>query len=381
MSQYALELAQKLMQKKSVTPENDGAIELLAGELKKLGFKNTILSFSDNNLPEIHNLYAKFGNSAKNLAFAGHTDVVPAGDIKKWSFDPFSATIDNNILYGRGAVDMKVAIACFLGAVKLFLAKNPDFNNSISFLITGDEEDIAINGTVKVIDYLVKNNEKISHTIVGEPTNPEKIGEMVKVGRRGSVNFTLTATGKQGHVAYPENAINPITALIKTLNLLIDHQFDLGNKYFDPTHLEVTSFDVNNSTTNIIPESATAKFNIRFNSEYDSKQIIQIIDEACSKTLAQYKLDHRVSGESFLTEDINLQNMITTAVKDVVGKAPILSTTGGTSDARFIKNICPTIEFGLINKTAHQIDEHIALDDIEKLEKIYLRFLELYFQS
>ena len=381
MSQYTLELAQKLMQRKSVTPENDGAIELLAGELAKLGFKNTILSFSDNNLPEIHNLYAKFGNSAKNLAFAGHTDVVPAGDITKWSFDPFSATIDNNILYGRGAVDMKVAIACFLGAVKLFLAKNPDFNNSISFLITGDEEDIAINGTVKVIDYLVKNNEKISHTIVGEPTNPEKIGEMVKVGRRGSVNFTLTAIGKQGHVAYPENAINPITALIKTLNLLIDHQFDLGNKYFDPTHLEVTSFDVDNSTTNIIPESATAKFNIRFNSEYDSKQIIQIIDEACSKTLAQYELDHRVSGESFLTEDINLQNMITTAVKDVVGKAPILSTTGGTSDARFIKNICPTIEFGLINKTAHQIDEHIALDDIEKLEKIYLRFLELYFQS
>ncbi|MBT4878453.1 MAG: succinyl-diaminopimelate desuccinylase [Alphaproteobacteria bacterium] len=381
MSQYTLELAQKLMQRKSVTPENDGAIELLAEELAKLGFKNTILSFSDNNLPEIHNLYAKFGNSAKNLAFAGHTDVVPAGDITKWSFDPFSATIDNNILYGRGAVDMKVAIACFLGAVKLFLAKNPDFNNSISFLITGDEEDIAINGTVKVIDYLVKNNEKISHTIVGEPTNPEKIGEMVKVGRRGSVNFTLTAIGKQGHVAYPENAINPITALIKTLNLLIDHQFDLGNKYFDPTHLEVTSFDVDNSTTNIIPESATAKFNIRFNSEYDSKQIIQIIDEACSKTLAQYELDHRVSGESFLTEDINLQNMITTAVKDVVGKAPILSTTGGTSDARFIKNICPTIEFGLINKTAHQIDEHIALDDIEKLEKIYLRFLELYFQS
>lgn len=379
MSKYSIELAQKLITKKSVTPNNDGAIELLAKELENLGFKNEILIFADDNLPKIHNLYAKYGNSSKNLAFAGHTDVVPPGDLKKWSFDPFAATIDNNILYGRGAVDMKVAIACFVGAVKLFLAEKQDFNDSISFLITGDEEDIAVNGTVKIIEYLTNKNEKISHTIVGEPTNPKNIGEMVKVGRRGSINFNLKAIGKQGHVAYPENAINPVTALIKTLNLLIDHQFDLGNKYFDPTHLEVTSIDVNNNTSNIIPESASAKFNIRFNSEYNSNEIIQIIEEACLKTLEEYELNYRVSGESFLTEDSKLQNTIIKAVKEVTGKAPILSTTGGTSDARFIKNICPTIEFGLINKTAHQIDEHIKLEDIEKLEAIYLKFLKLYF--
>ncbi|MFZ8864295.1 MAG: succinyl-diaminopimelate desuccinylase [Rickettsiales bacterium] len=379
MSKYTLELAQRLIQRKSVTPENDGAIELLALELEKLGFKNKILHFNDNNLPTIHNLYAKYGDDSKNLAFAGHTDVVPPGEIKKWRFDPFAATIDNNILYGRGAVDMKVAIACFVGAVKLFLENNPNFKNSISFLITGDEEDIAVNGTIKIIEYLTKHQEKISHTIVGEPTNPENIGDMVKIGRRGSINFDLKAIGKQGHVAYPENASNPITALIKTLNLLIDHQFDFGNKYFDPTHLEVTAINVDNKTSNIIPESAVAKFNIRFNSEYNSEQIIAAITEACQKTLEKYELNYRVSGESFLTEDSKLQNIITSAIKDITGKTPILSTTGGTSDARFIKDICPTIEFGLINKTAHQIDEQIAISDIELLEKIYLRFLELYF--
>jgi len=379
MSNYAVELAQKLMQKKSVTPENDGAIEFLAEELKGLGFKTEILKYSDQGSPEVSNLYAKYGESDKNLAFAGHTDVVPAGDESKWTHPPFASEIADNKLYGRGAVDMKAAIACYIAATKEFLNDNQDFKDSLSFIITGDEEGVAINGTVKMVEELKNRQEKISHCIVGEPTNPTKIGEMLKVGRRGSVNFTIKVIGTQGHVAYPENANNPITSLVKLLNFLIDYPYDEGNEYFDPTNLEVTSIDVANPTTNVIPETASAKFNIRFNSEYQSQDIIEMITMACDKVLGKYEIEHRVSGESFINEDEEIKTIMVNSVKEVTGSEPKLSTTGGTSDARFIKDICPCIECGLINKTAHQIDENIALDDLIKLKDIYRKTIENYF--
>jgi succinyl-diaminopimelate desuccinylase len=371
----AIEISQELIKKKSITPINDGAIEYLAKELETLGFHCEILVFED-----VSNLYAKFGSAEKNFCFAGHTDVVPPGDESLWKFNPFSATIENGILYGRGAVDMKVAIAAFVAATEEFLNSKPGFKDSISFLITGDEEAIAINGTVKVIDWLKQNNEKISHCIVGEPTNPSQIGEMIKVGRRGSVNFTIHSIGKQGHVAYPENAINPVTALIKLLNLLDEHKFDEGNEYFDPTNLEITSIDVGNTTTNIIPETATANLNVRFNSEHTGQNIIDLIEYSCQKTLMNYKLEHRISGESFYNPDKFFSALVSDSVKNITKIEPKLSTTGGTSDARFIKNICPCVEFGLINKTAHQIDESIKTDEIVLVKNCYLEILKNYFK-
>ncbi len=381
MSEYALNLAQNLINKKSVTPEDDGAIALLITELEKLGFNAELMPFSEAGYPTIQNFYAKLGNSNKNLAFAGHTDVVPAGDETKWHSPPFTATIRDNKLYGRGAVDMKCAITAYIGAVKTFLENNPNFNDSLSFIITGDEEDISINGTVKMVEELKQRNEQISLCIVGEPTNPGKIGEMLKIGRRGSVNFELEVYGQQGHVAYPENALNPITALVKLLNLLTDHQFDHGNEFFDPTNLEITSFDVANPATNVIPETARAKFNIRFSSEYQSKDLIELITDTCARCLPKHNLTYKVSGESFYNNNREYASLVQHACEKVTGLNPVLSTTGGTSDARFIKDICPTIECGLINKTAHQIDEHIALADLEILEKIYLQIIEDFFKS
>ena len=380
MKEYSLELAQKLLQKKSITPENDGAIELLQTELEKLGFKTEIMIFSEGNHATIKNLYAKYGNSDKNLAFAGHTDVVPTGDIDKWSVDPFKAEIKNNKLYARGAVDMKPAITSFIAATKSFLEEKKDFKDSISFIITGDEEAIAVNGTVKMVEEFKKRKEKISHCIVGEPTNPNYVGEMVKVGRRGSINFNITVIGTQGHVAYPHNADNPNNYLIKFINEINNYVFDNGNDFFQATNLEVTSIDVGNQTTNIIPELAKAKINVRFNDIHQGKDIVKIIEEIASKTIAKYELDYKISGESFFNKDKNFTKIIEESIENITGNKAELSTTGGTSDARFIKDICPTIEFGLINETAHKIDEHIDINEIEKLDKIYLEILRNYFK-
>ena len=373
-------IAEELIRKKSITPIDDGCIEYLKTLLTELGFKCHILPFSDDNSPTVINLYAKYGNSQeKNFAFAGHTDVVPTGEEKLWNFSPFAAEIKDGVLYGRGAVDMKGAIASFIAAVQEFLEKKTDFQDSISFIITGDEEGIAINGTQKIVEWLQENNEKISHCLVGEPTNPHKLGEMIKVGRRGSVNFTIKALGKQGHVAYPENALNPITSLIASLNLLKNHHFDDGTEYFDPTNLEVTSFDVGNPTTNIIPESATAKLNIRFNSDHQSEDIVNLVKYTLDKTLHKYELEYRVSGESFYNKDKFFSKLVLDSVAKITKEKTILSTTGGTSDARFLKDICPCVEFGLINKTAHQIDENIAVKDLTILKECYKEILENYF--
>ena len=375
MSDLLYNLAQQLIQKKSVTPANDGAIELVADFLTKLGFKCNILDFAEANYPNVRNLYAKYGNSTKNLAFAGHTDVVPTGD--GWKYPPFAAMIDNGNLYGRGAVDMKGAIAAYMIATQEFLQENPNFKHSLSFIITGDEEDIAINGTVKILDWL---KDKVSHTIVGEPTNPNKVGEMIKIGRRGSVNFTITSIGKQGHVAYPENAINPVANMIKLLDFLNNHKFDRGNEFFDPTHLEVTDFNVNNNTSNIIPNDCSARLNIRFNNEQTGENLVKFIKESCGKYLHQHKLDYRISGEAFFNRDSYFTDLIANSIKSITGKEPVRSTSGGTSDARFIKNICPVVECGLINKTAHQIDEHISLEELLKLKNIYKEIIENYFK-
>lgn len=377
MDKEVVELTQALIRKRSITPEDDGAIEFLANYLKKLGFICDILDFTQAGYPNIRNLYARYGESGKNLAYAGHTDVVPTGT--GWNYGPFDAVIDNDILYGRGAVDMKGSIASFVIAVKEFLGNNPTFNQKISFIITGDEEDIAVNGTVKILKWLEDRDEKINHCLVGEPTNPNNVGEMLKVGRRGSVNFTITSIGKQGHVAYPENAISPITRLVKLLNFLTDHQFDKGNKFFDPTHLEITTIDVANNTSNIIPGEATARINIRFNSEHDSDAIIKFIKDSCANYLFKYTLKHRVSGEAFFNRDTYFSDLVTKSITNITGKTVIQSTSGGTSDARFIKNICPVVEFGLVNKTAHRVDENIAIDELIKLKNIYKEIMTNYF--
>ena len=377
MSDEIIHLTQELIKKKSITPDNDGAIEFLSSELQKIGFKCNILSFSEAGHSDIKNLYAKLGVSGKNLAFAGHTDVVPPGT--GWNNDPFSAVVEKNILYGRGVVDMKGAIISFMFAVKEFLLQTPSFNQTISFIITGDEEAIAINGTQKIIKWLNENNEKINHCIVGEPTNPNKVGEMIKIGRRGSINFTITSKGKQGHVAYPENAINPIPSLIKLLDFLANHTFDRGNKFFDPSHLEITNIDIGNNTTNIIPANATAKFNIRFNSEHNSEKLIKFIKGSCEQYLKNYQLDYRVSGESFFNRDTYFTDLVSNAVSKITNTTPIQSTSGGTSDARFLKNICPVVECGLVNKTAHKVDEHIEISELIKLKNIYKEIIISYF--
>jgi len=372
-------LAKELIKKKSVTPDDDGAIELLSDYLKQLGFTCNILDFKQSGYPDTRNLYACYGDSGMNLAFAGHTDVVPAGD--GWQYGPFDAVIHNDTLYGRGAVDMKGAIASFIIAVKEFLESNPKFNNKISFIITGDEEDVAINGTIKILEWLKQRHEKIDHCLVGEPTNPNSVGEMIKIGRRGSINFTITSIGKQGHVAYPENAINPVSRLTKLLDFLSNHTFDKGNKFFDPTNLEITTIDVGNKTTNVIPYQATAQLNIRFNNEHDSKALIKFIKEACSEYLYKYSLEHRVSGEAFFNRDTYFTDLVSTSIENIIKKAPIQSTSGGTSDARFIKDICPVVEFGLVNKTAHRVDENIDVDELIQLKNIYKEIISNYFKS
>jgi succinyl-diaminopimelate desuccinylase len=380
MKEYSLKLAQKLLQKKSITPEDDGAIDLIQKELDNIGFKTEIMIFSEDNQATIKNLYAKYGDSDKNLAFAGHTDVVPIGDIKKWNIDPFKAEIIDNKLYARGAVDMKPAITSFIAAVKEFLSEKKNFQDSISFIITGDEEGIAVNGTAKMVNEFIRRKEKFSHCIVGEPTNPYNVGEMIKIGRRGSINFNITVIGTQGHVAYPHNADNPNRSLVKFLHEINHYVFDKGNDFFQATNLEVTSIDVNNKITNIIPEIATAKINIRFNNIHTGEDIVNIIQGIAKNSLTKYELDYKISGESFFNHDKEFIKLISDSIEEITGKPPELSTNGGTSDARFIKKICPTIEFGLINETAHKINEYIDIDQLEKLDKIYLQILRNYFK-
>ena len=381
-----LTLAKELIKFPSVTPKDAGAIVFLSKQLKKLGFNCKILEFKDKNKKSkpIKNIYARLGKKSPNLCYAGHTDVVPPGKIEDWTVNPFKPTIKKNHLIGRGANDMKSSIACFVSAVEKFLKKRGKFKGSISFLITGDEEGLAINGTKKVVDYLKKRKEKIDFCIVGEPTNPNKLGEMIKIGRRGSISGTIMISGTQGHVAYPHLSNNPINTLVKICKKLNEQKLDKGNKNFQPSNLEITSINVDNKAANVIPALAKAKFNIRFNNLHTSsslkKKIYSIVKSFSKKNKCKFKIDFHVNGESFLTQPNKTIYMAKKIIKKVTKITPVFSTTGGTSDARFIKKISPCLEFGLVNKTMHKIDECVSLKDLKNLTKIYQNILEDYFK-
>ena len=379
-----LQLAKELIRFPTVTPKDAGVMKFLERKLKKLGFKTKILEFKEKGSEPVKNLYARLGNKGPNFCYAGHLDVVPAGNLNDWTVNPFKPSIKKGHLIGRGANDMKSSIAAFVSAVSIFIQKNRGFKGSVSLLITGDEEGVAINGTKKVVDYLKKRKEKIDFCLVGEPTNPNKLGEMIKIGRRGSMTGRLIITGIQGHVAYPHRANNPSTTIVKILKELKDIKFDKGTKDFQPTNLEVTKINIHNMADNVIPGIAHATFNIRFNNKHTSisikNKIKKILKKVCNKTKSKYKIDYSVSGEAFLTKPNHTTFMIQKIIKEITKIKPKLSTTGGTSDARFIKKIAPCLEFGLVGKTMHKVDEAVSLTDLKKLSLIYLNILKYYFK-
>ena len=341
----ALQLAKELIRFPTVTPVDAGVMKFLEKKLKKLGFKTKIIEFKEKGFKSVKNLYARFGTKGPNLCYAGHLDVVPPGNIKDWTINPFKPSVKNNHLIGRGANDMKSSVAAFVSAVSNFLSKNEKFNGSISLLITGDEEGDAINGTKKVVEYLKKRKEKINFCLVGEPTNPNKLGEMIKIGRRGSLTGKLIIFGSQGHVAYPARANNPSTIIVNILKELKDIKFDKGTKDFQPTNLEVTKININNTADNVIPAIAEATFNIRFNNKHTSnslkKRLNKIFRKITKKHKSKFKIEYRVSGEAFLTKPNKTTFMIQNVIKKITKLKPKLSTTGGTSDLRFIRTICP----------------------------------------
>jgi succinyl-diaminopimelate desuccinylase len=369
----------------SVTPADAGAQEALAGMLEPLGFVVERPLFSEEGTPDIENLYARLSGNGKHLMFAGHTDVVPPGDERAWTHPPFAAETEGGFLYGRGAVDMKGGIACFVAAVARYIAEQGRPKGSISLLITGDEEGPAINGTVKLLDWAAAKGEKWDGAIVGEPTNPNTLGDMIKIGRRGSLSGKIVVRGRQGHVAYPHLADNPVPGVVALAGALMRPVFDEGTKDFQPSNLEVTSIDVGNKATNVIPASAAASFNIRFNDLWDAKRLQAEIHRRLDLAAAQLRpdgapLDFEVEWRDrpspvFLTRDQRLIDAFAGAVSSVTGRQPELSTSGGTSDARFIKDYCPVLEFGLVGQTMHMVDERVALADLETLTRIYHRFL------
>jgi succinyl-diaminopimelate desuccinylase len=374
-----VELAAALIKKPSVTPKDEGAIPLLASTLEQLGFTCHPVTFSEEGTASILNLYARKGTSGRNFCFAGHTDVVPPGDLKSWSIDPFGGEVLNGALYGRGANDMKTAIACFTAAAEQFLGARRDFAGSISLLITGDEEAAAINGTRKLLDWVAAKGEKLDACVVGEPTSARQLGDMVKIGRRGSMNGFLTVSGIQGHTANPHLADNAAHRLLKMLSALLAAPIDRGNERFPPTDLQISTIDIGNPTTNVIPGQARAVFNIRFNDQWTSAKLTEWLKQKLDAAGGHYQLDIQVSGESFLTPPGEVSEMLTRAIGQVTGLKPDLSTTGGTSDARFIHRFCPVAEFGLVGLTMHKVDERAPVADITALTAIYRAVLELYF--
>ena len=377
-----VEFTADLIRCPSITPSEGGALDLLQHTLEGLGFKCYRLPFSDVvDTPDVDNLYARYGKATPNFCFAGHTDVVPTGPVEEWSANPFHAEVKDDVIIGRGAADMKGAIAAFVSAAQRFIDAGA-VDGSISFLITGDEEGPAINGTRKMLDWLDENQEKLDICVVGEPTNPMELGEMAKIGRRGSMNMILNVRGTQGHVAYPHLGNNEAHRLVAMLDALISEPLDDGNAHFQASSLQITSIDIGNPTENVIPGVAEARFNIRFNDIHTSESLATWVrnklDGAANGT--DYDLKVRVSGASFVFPPGELSNLISDACEKVVGRRPELSTTGGTSDARFIKNHCPVAEFGLISQTMHKVNERTRIDDIQNLSEIYLAMLEAYFR-
>ena len=381
-----IELTQALIRCPSVTPQEGGALDFLQRVLEQAGFNCHRLVFSEPDTPDVDNLYARLGTDAPHLCFAGHTDVVPPGDEKAWSHPPFGGDVVDGRLYGRGAADMKGGVACFLAAALRYLRDRQNgCPGSISFLITGDEEGPALNGTRKVLEWLKARGERLDHCLLGEPSNPAALGEAIKIGRRGSLNGVLTISGKQGHVAYPDLAANPVPGLLAVLNRFLAEPLDEGNAHFMPSNLEVTSIDVGNKAENVIPASAAAMFNIRFNDHHTADSLKARLRDLAGETLAKFDLSHsfrfRVTGGCFLTEPGPLVDALRDTIREETGRTPELSTGGGTSDARFIKDYCPVIEFGLINATIHAVDEHVKVADLHQLTAIYERFIARYFDQ
>jgi len=377
-----VELTQALIQCPSVTPVDEGALAVLENALTPLGFACQRLPFSEDGTPDVDNLYARLGTSGPVLCFAGHTDVVPVGDEAAWTYPPFGAEIHDGVLYGRGAVDMKAGIACFVSATARYLSEQgDDYKGSISFLITGDEEGPAINGTVKVLDWMVDQGETIDACIVGEPTNTDTLGQTIKIGRRGSLTGYITQHGSQGHVAYPQHADNPVPKLVKLLSALTDEPLDHGTEHFQPSNLEITTVDVGNTATNVIPNSARAVFNVRFNDTFTPDTLKARLSEQLNAAGDNFDVEFSVSGDSFLTPPGLLSDTMSQAVTKVTGLTPELSTSGGTSDARFIKNHSAVAEFGLMNQTAHKVDERANVEDIRKLADIYYAMIAGYFRE
>ena len=382
----ALQIAQDLIACESVTPEDAGALDVLIGALKPARFTFWRLNFKDEDTPPVDNLYARFGEGPPHLCFAGHVDVVPPGDSALWRHPPFAAEISDGVLYGRGASDMKGAIACFTAAALDYIkSRGRELDGSISFLITGDEEGPAINGTSKVLAWMKEQGERLDHCVVGEPTNAKRIGEALKIGRRGSLNGTLKVTGVQGHVAYPHLANNPVKGLVKILARLYETPLDYGSAHFSPSNFEVTSVDVGNPTTNIIPATVAARFNVRFNDRHSAESLKVHINEqaaiALSGTDLSLSIDFEPPSVSFVTDLGPLDALLSEAINEVTGLTPSLSTDGGTSDARFIKEYCPVVEFGLTTASIHKADEHVAVADLEALTAVYRRFIALYFET
>lgn len=382
-----------LIQCASVTPDDAGAMAALETMLTGLGFRVERISFEEDGTPTIENLYARLGTDGLHLMFAGHTDVVPPGDPADWTHPPFSAHIEDGRIYGRGAVDMKGGIACFVAATARYLEMSGKPNGSISLLITGDEEGPSVNGTVKLVEWAARKGESWDGCIVGEPTNPDQLGDMIKIGRRGSLSGKLTVHGTQGHVAYPHRADNPVRALLSLLGGLLDPPLDAGSEQFQPSNLEVTSIDIGNPAVNVIPAKATATFNVRFNDHWSpdslKAELTRRLEDAArdeqyrvGRDAASFSIDwiDRPSS-AFLTHDERLIETVSASVEAIAGRKPALSTTGGTSDARFIKDYCPVVEFGLVGQTMHMTDEHVALDDLAGLTDIYVDILERWFPA
>jgi succinyl-diaminopimelate desuccinylase len=384
MSTDPVAIARDLIRCRSVTPADDGALDMLARLLRPAGFEVQALTFSEPGTVDVGNLYARIGQGEKHLAFAGHTDVVAPGEESAWSHPPFAGEIAGGELFGRGAVDMKGAIACFVAAVLGYVGTQAGRRTgSISLLITGDEEGVAINGTVKLLRWAADRGIRFDHCIVGEPTSAARLGDTIKIGRRGSLNGVLVVSGKQGHVASPHLADNPIRGLVKLMSALMAEPLDHGSEHFDVSNLEFTSVDVGNRTVNLIPGEARARFNIRFNDRHTQETLKRLVETRCRDAAAdevRWRLEFEPSNSDvFLTKPGPFVDLTAEAVTEVTGQEPARSTAGGTSDARFIKNYCPVVELGLIGRTAHQIDERVATTDLETLTEIYRRILEKYF--
>src|SRR5438874_6911557 len=384
----ALSMARDLVRCPSVTPADAGALGVLEKILGAAGFEVHRVTFGEPGTPDIDNLYARIGNAAPHITFAGHTDVVPPGDENAWSHGAFSGEVKDGFLYGRGAVDMKGGIACSVAAVLDHLAAHggkprEDGNGSISFLITGDEEDVSVNGTIKLLQWAAARGEKFDHCVLGEPSNVEQLGDCIKVGRRASQSGTLYADGIPGHVAYPHRASNPVPDISRLILALSEEPLDHGSAQFQASHLEFTSVDVGNTADNVIPGQARAKFNIRFNDLHTQESLRDLVEQRLAKT-AGNRIRARIVWEPsnsnvFVTKPGAFTELAVAAIEEVTGRRPELSTSGGTSDARFIASYCPVIEFGLVGQTMHQIDERTPVADLEKLTKIYRGILERYF--